>query len=134
MKDVPKQANDAMALSMIVGYPGNIHANGEIIIQVWHYNGMLQSLGPPSLPLLSTSPLLLQDEFVVYEKSRWTGGAKRQLFLLDRVIIITKEKDNDGLYVFKDSLKVCTLYYMLIALCIYCLLCVCRYTIYLYQN
>ena len=34
MKDVPKQANDAMALSMIVGYPGNIHANGEIVIQV----------------------------------------------------------------------------------------------------
>ena len=34
MKDVPKQANDAMALSMIVGYDGNIHANGAIILQV----------------------------------------------------------------------------------------------------
>lgn len=34
MQDVPKQANDAMALSMIVGYHGNIHANGQIILQV----------------------------------------------------------------------------------------------------
>lgn len=34
MQDVPKQANDAMALSMIVGYDGNIHANGQIILQV----------------------------------------------------------------------------------------------------
>ncbi len=42
----------------------------------------------------------------MYEKSRWAGGARRQVFLLDRVVIITKEKDNDGLYVFKDSLKV----------------------------
>ena len=36
MQDVPKQANDAMALSMIVGYQGNIHANGQIIKQVSH--------------------------------------------------------------------------------------------------
>ena len=34
MQDVPKQANDAMALSMIVGYQGNIHANGQIVLQV----------------------------------------------------------------------------------------------------
>lgn len=34
MQDVPKQANDAMALSMIVGYHGNIHANGQIVLQV----------------------------------------------------------------------------------------------------
>lgn len=34
MQDVPKQANDAMALSMIVGFDGNIHANGQIILQV----------------------------------------------------------------------------------------------------
>lgn len=79
MQDVPKQANDAMALSMIVGYQGNIHANGQIV---------------------------LQDEFTVYEKSRWAGGARRHVFLLDLVILITKEKDSDGLYVFKDSLKV----------------------------
>lgn len=36
MKDVPKQANDAMALSMIIDYQGNIHANGQIIVQVWY--------------------------------------------------------------------------------------------------
>ena len=34
MKDIPKKANDAMALSMIFGYEGNIHANGRIILQV----------------------------------------------------------------------------------------------------
>ena len=50
----------------------------------------------------------------MFEKSRWTGGAKRHVFLLDRVMIITKEKDNDGLYVFKDSLKVVNYYNFLI--------------------
>uniref|UniRef100_A0A1X7TP97 Uncharacterized protein n=1 Tax=Amphimedon queenslandica TaxID=400682 RepID=A0A1X7TP97_AMPQE len=79
MQDVPKQANDAMALSMIVGYHGNIHANGQIV---------------------------LQDEFTVYERARWAVGAHRHVFLLDLMMIITKEKDNDGLYVFKDFLKV----------------------------
>ena len=34
MQDIPKRANDAMALSMIYGYEGNIHANGQIILQV----------------------------------------------------------------------------------------------------
>ena len=34
MQDVPKEANDHMALSMIDGYEGNIHANGQIILQV----------------------------------------------------------------------------------------------------
>jgi hypothetical protein len=34
MQDIPKRANDAMALSMIFGYEGNIHANGRIILQV----------------------------------------------------------------------------------------------------
>lgn len=37
MQDVPKQANDAMALSMIVGYHGNIHANGQIVLQVRNF-------------------------------------------------------------------------------------------------
>lgn len=46
-----------------------------------------------------------QDEFTVYERSRWTG-ARRHIFLLDQRLIITKEKDADGLYVYKDSLKV----------------------------
>lgn len=34
MQDVPKRANDAMTLSMIYGYEGNIHASGQIILQV----------------------------------------------------------------------------------------------------
>ena len=34
MQDVPKRANDAMTLSMICGYDGNIHAQGQIILQV----------------------------------------------------------------------------------------------------
>lgn len=41
----------------------------------------------------------------MFERSRRTG-VRRQLFLLDQRLIITKEKDADGLYVFKDSLKV----------------------------
>lgn len=38
MKDIPKKANDAMALSMIFGYEGNIHANGRIILQVSEFS------------------------------------------------------------------------------------------------
>jgi len=34
MQDVPKRANDAMTLSMIYGYEGNIHASGQIMLQV----------------------------------------------------------------------------------------------------
>eukprot|EP00731_Ephydatia_muelleri_P019891 Em0012g716a len=78
MQDVPKRANDAMTLSMICGYDGNIHTHGQII---------------------------LEDEFVVSERGRWVGN-KRQLFLLNQRIIITKEKDADGLYLFKDQLKI----------------------------
>lgn len=48
---------------------------------------------------------VLQDEFTVYERSRWTA-ARRHIFLLDQRLIITKEKDQDGMYVYKDSLKV----------------------------
>ena len=40
----------------------------------------------------------------MYERSRWTG-AGRHLFLMDQRLILTKEKDADGLYVYKDSLK-----------------------------
>ena len=46
-----------------------------------------------------------QDEFTVFERSRWTG-AKRQLFLLEQRLVITKEKGDDGMYQYKDSLKV----------------------------
>lgn len=94
MQDVPKQANDAMALSMIVGYHGNIHANGQIILQVWKYI------------IINFHFSYAKDEFVIYEKSRWTVGSHRHVFLLDLMMIITKEKDNDGLYMFKDTLKV----------------------------
>ena len=48
---------------------------------------------------------LPQDEFTVYERSRWTA-ARRHIFLLDQRLIITKEKDSDGMYTYKDSLKV----------------------------
>ena len=55
------------------------------------------------------SPVSLpQDEFIVSERGRWVG-AKRQLFLLNQRIIITKEKDADGLYLYKDQLKFQTL-------------------------
>ena len=50
-----------------------------------------------------------QDEFTVYERSRWIG-AHRHIFLLEQRLIITKEKDADGLYVYKDSLKVHSLF------------------------
>ena len=33
-QDVPKRANDAMTLSMIYDYDGNIHKHGQIILQV----------------------------------------------------------------------------------------------------
>lgn len=44
----------------------------------------------------------------MYERSRRTG-VRRQLFLLEQRLIITKEKDADGLFIFKDALKVYSL-------------------------
>ena len=41
----------------------------------------------------------------MFERSRWTA-ARRHIFLLDQRLIITKEKDSDGMYSYKDSLKV----------------------------
>ncbi len=55
--------------------------------------------------LLFTYTCTLQDEFRVYKRSRRTA-AKRHVFLQDQRLILTKEKDADGMYVFKDSLKV----------------------------
>jgi len=46
-----------------------------------------------------------QDEFTVFERSRWTG-AKRHIFLLEQRLVITKEKGDDGMYMYKDSLKI----------------------------
>ena len=45
---------------------------------------------------------------MVYERSR-RAGVRRQLFLLEQRLVITKEKDADGLYVFKDALRVYSL-------------------------
>lgn len=39
-QDVPKRANDAMTLSMIYGYEGNIHMHGQIILQVSRWVGV----------------------------------------------------------------------------------------------
>ncbi len=41
----------------------------------------------------------------MFERNK-RAGTKRQLFLMDQRVIITKEKDADGLFVFIDSLKV----------------------------
>ncbi len=49
----------------------------------------------------STPP---QDDFTVYERNRWTA-ARRHIFLLDQRLILTKEKDTVGLYVYKDSIS-----------------------------
>jgi len=34
MLDVPRRANDAMTLSSIYGYEGNIHKHGQLLLQV----------------------------------------------------------------------------------------------------
>ncbi len=34
MEEIPKRANDAMTLSMIVDYDGNIHSYGQLIAHV----------------------------------------------------------------------------------------------------
>ncbi len=33
-QDVPRRANDAMTLSSIYGYDGNIHKHGQLLLQV----------------------------------------------------------------------------------------------------
>ena len=41
----------------------------------------------------------------MFERSRWTG-AKRHIFLLEQRLVLTKEKGDDGMYLYKDSLKI----------------------------
>ena len=48
---------------------------------------------------------LLQDEFIVFEQNKPTS-TRCQLFLLDQLLVITREKGEDGLFVLKDFLNV----------------------------
>jgi len=77
MTEIPKRANNVMKLGSIDGYPGNIYTNGS---------------------------LLMCDDFIVFEKTRW-NGASRRVFLMDAKMIITKVTD-DNHCVYKDGLNV----------------------------
>lgn len=77
MTEVPKRANDKMKLSMIEEYPGNIHANGS---------------------------LLMCDDFMLFEKTH-RHGVSRRVYLLESKLVITKLMD-DGHCVYKDALNV----------------------------
>lgn len=77
MTEVPKRANDMMKLSLIDDYPGNIHANGS---------------------------LLMCDDFMLFEKNH-RHGVSRRVFLLESKMVITKLMD-DGHCAYKDALNV----------------------------
>ena len=77
MTEVPKRANDMMKLSMIEEYPGNIHANGA---------------------------LLMCDDFTLCEKAH-KHGVSRRVYLLESKMVITKLMD-DGRCLYKDALNV----------------------------
>jgi len=77
MTEIPKRANNVMKLGSIDGYPGNIYTNGA---------------------------LLMCDDFIVFEKTRWNGTSRR-IFLMDAKLIITKITDDDRC-VYKDGLNV----------------------------
>ena len=77
MTEVPKRANDMMKLSMIEDYPGNIHANGT---------------------------LLMCDDFTLCEKNH-RHGVSRRVYLLESKMVITKLMD-DGHCAYKDALNV----------------------------
>lgn len=62
-QEVPKRANDAMTLSMIYGYEGNMHNHGQIILMVGvvccHGDIMCYHCLPfPLIPTTSLLPLL----------------------------------------------------------------------------
>ncbi len=44
MEEIPKRANDAMTLSMICGYDGNIHSYGQLIAHVSRMAGVLSRI------------------------------------------------------------------------------------------
>ncbi|XP_035019042.1 triple functional domain protein isoform X1 [Hippoglossus stenolepis] len=81
MLSVPKRANDAMHLSMLDGFDGNIDSQGELI---------------------------LQDSFQVWDpKTLIRKGRDRHLFLFEMSLVFSKEvKDSNGRskYLFKSKL------------------------------
>ncbi|TNN79748.1 Triple functional domain protein [Liparis tanakae] len=81
MLSVPKRANDAMHLSMLDGFDGNIDSQGELI---------------------------LQESFQVWDpKTLIRKGRERHLFLFEMSLIFSKEvKDSNGRskYLFKSKL------------------------------
>ncbi|XP_071823329.1 triple functional domain protein-like isoform X3 [Apostichopus japonicus] len=68
---VPKKANDAMHLSMLDGFEGDLEAQGEV---------------------------LLQDSFQVWDtKQIFRKGRERHIFLFDMILVFSKEsKDSTG--------------------------------------
>uniref|UniRef100_A0AAQ4PK50 Uncharacterized protein n=1 Tax=Gasterosteus aculeatus aculeatus TaxID=481459 RepID=A0AAQ4PK50_GASAC len=81
MLSVPKRANDAMHLSMLDGFDGNIDSQGELI---------------------------LQDSFQVWDpKTLIRKGRERHLFLFEMSLVFSKEvKDSNGhsKYLYKSKL------------------------------
>ncbi|KAK1895341.1 Triple functional domain protein [Dissostichus eleginoides] len=81
MLSVPKRANDAMHLSMLDGFDGNIDSQGELI---------------------------LQDSFQVWDpKTLIRKGRDRHLFLFEMSLVFSKEvKDSNGRskYLYKSKL------------------------------
>ncbi|XP_054596375.2 triple functional domain protein isoform X2 [Nothobranchius furzeri] len=81
MLSVPKRANDAMHLSMLDGFDGNIDSQGELI---------------------------LQESFQVWDpKTLIRKGRDRHLFLFEMSLVISKEvKDSNGRskYLYKSKL------------------------------
>uniref|UniRef100_A0A3Q2EHA5 Trio Rho guanine nucleotide exchange factor a n=1 Tax=Cyprinodon variegatus TaxID=28743 RepID=A0A3Q2EHA5_CYPVA len=81
MLSVPKRANDAMHLSMLEGFDGNIETQGELI---------------------------LQDSFQVWDpKTLIRKGRERHLFLFEMSLVFSKEvKDSNGRskYIYKSKL------------------------------
>uniref|UniRef100_A0A672GP11 non-specific serine/threonine protein kinase n=1 Tax=Salarias fasciatus TaxID=181472 RepID=A0A672GP11_SALFA len=81
MLSVPKKANDAMHLSMLEGFDGNIDSQGELI---------------------------LQDSFQVWDpKTLIRKGRDRHLFLFEMSLVFSKEvKDSNGRskYLYKSKL------------------------------
>lgn len=80
MLNVPKRANDAMHLSMLDGYDGELNALGEV---------------------------LLQDNFTVWDpKQLIKKGRDRHLFLFEMCLLLSKEvKDSTGKSKYSYKLK-----------------------------
>ena len=71
MQDVPKEANDHMALSMIDGYEGNIHANGQIILQVEYAHTYIDTYRHCNLrKILRSDVIFLHKNLLIYSKNR----------------------------------------------------------------